>query len=77
MTALLAAAAALIVALLGLFGVMIGHLYGRVGRLEGEVKSERDYSNALWAYTRYLLDLYFKHRQDGAPDPREIPERKN
>lgn len=73
--AILTVAGVVIAALLGLFGVLIGQLYARIARLETKLNEEVTYSNKLWAYTRYLLDLYFTHRRVGSPDPRPIPER--
>lgn len=81
-TTILTVAGIVVAALLTLFGVLIGHLFGRVAKLENDVKAardevqeERDYAARLWTYTRKLLDLYFRNRKDGAPDPGEIPGR--
>lgn len=71
----LTVAGVVVAALLALFGVLIGQLYARIARLENRVNSEVDYSNRLWAYTRGLLDLYFRHRKTTGPDPGPIPER--
>lgn len=71
----IALAGVILTALLSVFGVMIGQLYARVARLEGEVKDERDYTWQLWQWARAHIDLYYRHRKTGAPDPHPIPER--
>lgn len=47
--------------------VLVGHLYVRMGRLE---RSNRK----LWAWSRALLDLYYRHRAPGSPDPAPLPD---
>ena len=42
-------------------------LYVRVAKIE-------NYNKRLWAYCRGLLDLYYRHRKDGAPDPAPLPD---
>ncbi len=64
---LLVVAATIIVGLLGVLGVGVTQLSTRVERLEG-------YNHRLWAYTRYLLDLYYRHRSPDAPDPAPLPD---
>lgn len=64
---LLVAAVTIIVGLLGVLGVGVTQLSTRVERLEG-------YNHRLWAYTRYLLDLYYRHRSPDAPDPAPLPD---
>lgn len=59
--------ATLLVAGLSLLGVIVAQLARRLDRLE------RD-NRALWAYCRRLLDLYYRHRQPGAPDPDPLPD---
>lgn len=46
---------------------LVGHLYVRVGRLER-------INRRLWAWARKHLDLYYRHRQPGAPDPDPLPD---
>jgi hypothetical protein len=72
---LVAIAGVIVAALLALFGVLIGQLYARIGRLEGRIDREVDYSKRLWSFTRHLLDLYYRWRGPGAPDPGPIPDR--
>lgn len=67
MTELLAAAGGVIGVLLTALSVVVVQLYRRVSGLE-------DYQRRLWGYTRYLLDLYYRHRRDGAPDPDPLPD---
>ena len=72
--AVLTAITALCVAGLTLLGVLSGHILGRVHGLEGQLDDMRQYNRELWAYTRRLLDLYYRHRRDGSPDPDPLPE---
>lgn len=67
MTETLILAGVVITALLTVLSVVVAQLYTRVSNLE-------DYQRRLWAYARYLLDLYYRHRQPGAPDPVPLPE---
>lgn len=58
---------ALCVAGLTLLGVLYSQLLARVTALE-------DANRSLWSYTRRLLDLYYRHRRDDAPDPPHLPD---
>lgn len=60
----------LIVGLIGAFA----YLWQRIGKIETDLSRQRDYNHRLWAYCRKLLDLYYRHRREGAPDPDELPE---
>lgn len=66
METILTVAGVIIVGLIGTIGIVVGKLYDRVARLE------RNYRN-LWTYTRGLLDLYYRHRKAGAPNPPPLP----
>lgn len=57
----------IIVAGIGALGVFIGHLVHRLDRLE-------DHNLRLWAWCRKHLDLYYRHRREGAPDPDPVPD---
>lgn len=46
--------------------VLVGNLYVRLARLE---RSNR----TLWAWSRAVLDLYYRYRTDGSPDPPPLP----
>lgn len=74
-TGLLTIAGVIVAAMLALFGVLIGHLYGRVGKLEGQVQDERDYNHKMWVWGRSMIDLYYRNRKAGAPEPWPIPSR--
>lgn len=65
---------ALTAAGLALLGVLSGHILTRVHRLEDELDQARRYNRELWAYCRRLIDLYYRHRVPGAPDPDPLPE---
>lgn len=69
----LTVAGVIVAALLTLFGVLIAQLYLRIGKLEGQVHKGEAYNRRLWQYVRALLDLYYRHRRDGSPDPEPIP----
>jgi hypothetical protein len=67
------AGVALLGALLTLLGVLIGQLWGRLTALEARMESATAYNRRLWEWARAHLDLYYRHRMVGAPDPRPIP----
>lgn len=67
---------AIIVAGISVTGALIGHLYSRLNRLEDELKGARAYNMILWEWARNLIDLYYRYRKDGAPDPDPIPKEK-
>lgn len=71
---LLTVAGSVIVAVIAAGGVAIGHLWGRVHQLEDEVRRAREQNRGLWAYCRRLLDLYYRHRTPGSPDPEPLPD---
>ena len=56
-----------------LIGVLSLHVLTRVHKLEEEIEEAQDYNHRLWWYCRRLLDLYYRHRRDGSPDPDPIP----
>ena len=56
-----------------LIGVLSLHVLTRVHKLEEEIESAQDYNRRLWSYCRRLLDLFYRHRRDGAPDPDPVP----
>ena len=61
-------------ALLALLGVLSGHILHRVNGLEDDLRDAQDFNRRLWHYTRRLLDLYYRHRAPGSPDPEPLPE---
>lgn len=67
---------AIIVAGIGAMGALLGHLYSRLNWLEGELKGARVYNILLWEWARRHIDLYYRYRQEGAPDPEPIPKEK-
>ena len=72
--ATIAVGAAIIAAGLALIGVLVAQLYARVQHLEAKVEQGQSYNRDLWAYCRRLLDLYYRHRRDGSPDPDPLPD---
>ena len=71
---LLAAVGAVLVAVLSVGGVILGQLWARVHNLETQIKYARDQNRGLWNYCRRLLDLYYRHRTPGSPDPDPLPD---
>ena len=65
-TPILIFASALITALLAGLTATTSHLYRRVDALE-------IHNRKLWAYTRAVLDLYYRHKADDAPPPPPFP----
>lgn len=62
-------------AVLALVGVLIARLFERIAKLEGRLSTADDYNRVLWMWARTHIDLYYRHRKPGAPDPKPIPER--
>lgn len=58
----------------GALGALVGQLYSRTARLEREVRAARSYSRRLWSWARAHVDLYYRNRREGAPDPTPIPD---
>lgn len=57
----------------GISGFVV-QLYLRMGRVEAELSKAQTAHRNLWAYCRALIDLYYRHRKDGSPDPGPLPE---
>lgn len=74
MSEALAAVATIGAALIGLLGALSLHVLTRIHRLEDELDQARNYNRQLWRYCRGLLDLYYRHRTPGSPDPDPVPE---
>lgn len=68
---------AIIIAGITLTGALLGHFYSRLNSLEENLKSARAYNLVLWEWARKQVDLYYRYRQDGAPDPDPIPKEKD
>lgn len=64
---MIAAFAVVLVAGLGILGGIVGHLVKRLDRLE-------EGNRKLWTYCRKLIDLYYRNRREGAPDPDPLPD---
>lgn len=72
--AVIAGGAAIVTAITALFGVMYGHLSGRLTALEDDLGQARSYNREMWMYCRRLLDLYYRHRGPEGPDPDPLPD---
>jgi hypothetical protein len=78
----LAFAGLILTGVLTAFGVMLRTQANRITEVEDsleqaklQVKSTDEFSQRLWKYCRHILDMYYKHRKDGAPDPPELPQK--
>ena len=72
--AIIAAMGAIVVAAIAAGGGALGHVYRRLDEVEAELEGVRAHNRRLWVWARKHLDLYYRHRSDGAPDPDPIPE---
>ncbi|WP_372595683.1 hypothetical protein [Actinotalea sp.] len=72
--AILGLVGVLTVGVLSLVGVLIGQLWSRMASLEKRVSASAEYNRRLWLWARKHIDLYYRHRAVGAPDPDPIPE---
>lgn len=72
--AVITGGAVIVGAVVTFFGVLYGHLSARLSTLEDDLASSRSYNREMWMYCRRLLDLYYRHRQPGAPDPDPLPD---
>ncbi len=43
-------------------------------RAEKRATATDDYNRRMWLWARRHVDLYYRWRRDGAPDPEPIPE---
>lgn len=73
-TPLLDVSDAIMLAVLVALGGFVAQLYSRIGTVEAKLTKAEDYNRSLWAYCRRLIDLYYRHRRDGAPDPGPLPD---
>lgn len=72
-TALITVIGTILATSITLIGVLSFHVLTRVHKLEEEVEEAQDYNHRLWWYCRRLLDMYYRHRSPGSPDPDPIP----
>lgn len=68
------AVATVAVGALALIGTLAGVVMHRLTTLERRVAQAESYNRRLWAWARRHLDLYYRHRTPGSPDPEPIPE---
>jgi len=73
-TPLLDVSDAIMLAVLVALGGFVAQLYSRIGTVEAKLTQAEDYNRSLWAYCRRLIDLYYRNRRDGAPDPGPLPD---
>lgn len=70
----LAFAGIIVTGVLTAFGVLIGHQARRISDVEGRVETAKRQNHRLWLAYRTLLDLYYRYRTPGAPDPDRLEE---
>ena len=56
-----------------LFGALLGWLFKRLNTLENRVTGSELYIRRLWLWSRRLMDMYYRHRKPGSPDPDPLP----
>lgn len=54
--------------LIGLVGTFAGVIASRLREVEARLEESHAENVKLWMYTRRLIDLYYRHRRDDAPD---------
>ena len=64
----------IVVAAITAGGGALGHVYKRLDEVEDELGRVRKQNRELWTWARKLLDLYYRHRSPGAPDPDPMPK---
>ena len=72
--AIIAAMGAIVVAAIAAGVGALGHVYRRLDEVEAELVRVHKQNRELWAWARKLLDLYYRHRGPGAPDPDPMPK---
>lgn len=72
--AVITGGAVIVGAVVAFFGVLYGHLAHRLENIEDDLHHAQVYNREMWAYCRRLLDLYYRHRAPGAPDPDPLPD---
>ena len=65
---------AILTATVALFSALLGWLFKRLNTLENRVYGSELYIRRLWLWSRRLMDLYYRHREPGAPDPTPLPQ---
>lgn len=55
------------------FGIILKIMSTRIAEIEEESERVMGYNRRLWNWAREHLDLYYRHRKEGAPNPAPIP----
>lgn len=66
--ALITAAGVFLAAIITAGGVLIGHAYTRIARLEDEMQEVSKENRNLWLWARSLVDYGYRWRREDAPD---------
>ena len=56
-----------------LFGALLGWLFKRLNGLENRVRRSEEYNRRMWMWARRHVDMYYRHRKPGSPDPDPLP----
>ena len=63
----------LLTAAITFFGILAGWMLKRLNSLETRVRKSEQYNRRMWMWARRHVDLYYRHRVPGAPDPDPLP----
>ena len=55
------------------FGIILKIMSDRIGEIEEESERVMGYNRRLWNWAREHLDLYYRYRKEGSPNPVPIP----
>ena len=73
-TTLIVVLGSVIVGFLTLGGVVLNNISQRLRVVEEDLIKERARNRMLWNWGRTILDMYYKWRLEGAPDPPDPPK---
>lgn len=62
-----------IVAFIGIVGGLFAQLYLRIATVEKQLKQAQSYNRRMWLWARRHIDLYYRWRREGAPEPEVLP----
>lgn len=63
-------------AVLAALGTLIATQAKRITEVEVRIDEAEEYNDEMWEWGREQLDMYYRYRKDGAPNPKPIPNRK-
>ncbi len=71
MTPVLGTVLGAVLILVGTLATIVAH---RLSELEKRIVKAESYNRRLWLWARAHIDLYYRWRRDGAPDPLPLPD---